>query len=66
MFPVLCLSDSGRYVNLPQRKTSGDRSMLPIVRYVLEMAVRHAGRFEAAPRLLPSGWAALLELHGLR
>ena len=35
-------------------------------RYFLEMAVRYAGRFEAAPRVLPSGWAALLELYGLR
>jgi hypothetical protein len=35
-------------------------------RYFLEMAVRYAGRFEMAPRLLPSGWAALLELYGLR
>jgi len=35
-------------------------------RYFLEMAVRYAGRFEAAPRFLRSGWAALLELYGLR
>jgi len=35
-------------------------------RYFLEMAVRYAGRFDTAPQLLPSGWAALLELYGLR
>ncbi|MEW5984864.1 MAG: hypothetical protein AB1806_21125 [Acidobacteriota bacterium] len=32
----------------------------------LEMAARYAGRFQVPPRLLPSGWAALLELYGLR
>ena len=35
-------------------------------RYFLDMAVRYANRFESAPRMLPSGWAALLELYGLR
>jgi len=35
-------------------------------RYFLEMAVRYAGRFDTAPRFLPSGWAAVLELYGLR
>ena len=35
-------------------------------RYFLEMATRYAGRFETPPRVLPSGWAALLELYGLR
>jgi len=32
----------------------------------LEMAVRYGRRLDAPPRVLPSGWAALLELHGLR
>ncbi len=35
-------------------------------RYFLEMAARYAGRFETPPRVMPSGWAALLELYGLR
>lgn len=34
-------------------------------RYFLEMAVRYQGLPEP-PRLLPSGWAALLCLYGLR
>lgn len=35
-------------------------------RYFLEMAVRYGRRLDSPPRLLPSGWAALLELYGLR
>ena len=35
-------------------------------RYFLEMAVRYGRRLDAPPRVLPSGWAALLELYGLR
>ena len=35
-------------------------------RYFLEMAVRYGSRLGGPPRLLPSGWAALLELYGLR
>ena len=35
-------------------------------RYFLEMAVRYAGRLDAPPQVLPSGWAALLELYRLR
>jgi hypothetical protein len=35
-------------------------------RYFIDMATRYAGRFEIPPRVLPSGWAALLELYGLR
>jgi hypothetical protein len=34
-------------------------------RYFLEMAVRYAS-LEEPPRILPSGWAALLHLYGLR
>jgi len=34
-------------------------------RFFLEMAVRHAS-LEEAPNVLPSGWAALLTLYGLR
>jgi len=32
----------------------------------LEMAVGYGRRLDAPPRILPSGWAALLELFGLR
>jgi len=35
-------------------------------RYFLEMAVRYGRELEAPPRLLPSGWGALLHLYGLR
>jgi hypothetical protein len=35
-------------------------------RYFLEMAVKYAADLEAPPRLMPSGWAALLYLYGLR
>jgi hypothetical protein len=35
-------------------------------RYFLEMAVRYGGTLEAPPRMLPSGWAALLYLYDLR
>ena len=35
-------------------------------RYFLEMAVRYGRRLDAPRRVLPSGWAALLELYGLR
>ncbi len=35
-------------------------------RYFLEMAVRYGRRLDEPPRVLPSGWAALLELYGLR
>lgn len=35
-------------------------------RYFLEMAVRYAAALEEPPRVLPSGWAALLHLYRLR
>jgi hypothetical protein len=35
-------------------------------RYFLEMAVRYGRELEHPPRLMPSGWAAVLELYGLR
>ena len=35
-------------------------------RWFLEVAVRYGAELESAPRLLPSGWAALLTLYGLR
>ena len=35
-------------------------------RYMLEMAVRYGRELEHPPQRLPSGWAALLYLHGLR
>jgi hypothetical protein len=35
-------------------------------RYFLEMAVKYGGRLSVAPRVMPSGWAALLSLYGLR
>jgi len=35
-------------------------------RYFLEMAVRYGRQLSAAPRSLPSGWAALLYLYQLR
>ena len=35
-------------------------------RFFLEMAVRYGKELEKAPRSLPSGWAALLYLYGLR
>ena len=35
-------------------------------KYFLEMAVRYGKKLEQPPRLLPSGWAALLYLYNLR
>ncbi len=35
-------------------------------RYMLEMAVRYGAEIEDPPALMPSGWAALLYLYGLR
>jgi len=35
-------------------------------RYFLEMAVKYPAELEEPPRLMPSGWAALLSLYGLR
>ena len=35
-------------------------------RYFLEMGVRNAADLDVPPRVLPSGWAALLYLYGLR
>ena len=35
-------------------------------RYFLEMAVKYGKALDEAPRMLPSGWAALLTLYGLR
>lgn len=35
-------------------------------RYFLEMAVRYAKQLESPPRMLPSGWAAVLYLYDLR
>lgn len=34
--------------------------------YMLRMAVRYGRELDAAPTLLPSGWAALLYLYGIR
>lgn len=34
--------------------------------FMLRMAVRHGRELDQAPNLLPSGWAALLYLYGLR
>lgn len=34
--------------------------------YFLEMAVRYGRKLQSPPRRLPSGWAALLHLYGLR
>jgi len=35
-------------------------------RYFLEMAVRYARALEAPPNFMPTGWASLLYLYGLR
>ncbi len=35
-------------------------------RFFLEMAVKYAKELQAPPRMLPSGWAALLYLYNLR
>jgi hypothetical protein len=35
-------------------------------RYFLEMAAKYAVELEEPPQLMPSGWAALLSLYGLR
>ena len=35
-------------------------------RYFLEIAARYALRLKEPPQMLPSGWAALLELYGIR
>ena len=35
-------------------------------KYFLEMAVKYADKFDAPPETMPSGWAAMLCLYGLR
>ena len=35
-------------------------------RYFLEMAVKYAAQLETPPQSLPSGWAAMLSLYGIR
>ena len=35
-------------------------------KYFLEMAIKYGKELEEAPSLLPSGWAALLELYNIR
>lgn len=35
-------------------------------RYFLSMAVKHGETLDAPPEILPSGWAAILHLYGLR
>ncbi|MFO0686909.1 MAG: hypothetical protein U0234_32900 [Sandaracinus sp.] len=35
-------------------------------RYFLEMAAKYGRELEAPPRIMPSGWAALLYFYGLR
>jgi hypothetical protein len=35
-------------------------------RFLLEMAVKYGTTLRAQPRMMPSGWAALLYLYGLR
>lgn len=35
-------------------------------RYFVEMAVKYADTLQEPPRLIPSGWAALLSLYGIR
>lgn len=35
-------------------------------KYFLEMAVKYGRELEAPPRIMPSGWAALLYFYGLR
>lgn len=35
-------------------------------KYFLEMAVKYGKELETAPNSMPSGWAALLELYGIR
>jgi len=49
-----------------------DRHVRPVINalfhatYFLDMAVKYGGRYKKEPKLLPSGYAALLELYGLR
>lgn len=52
-----------------QRWLSETRPMLEAfwhAEYMLRMAVRYGQKLDAAPSLLPSGWAALLYLYGIR
>ena len=35
-------------------------------RYFLEMAVKYAAQLEKPPQMMPSGWAAMLTLYGIR
>ena len=35
-------------------------------RYFLEMAIKYAAEFDEPPQMLPSGWAAMLELYNIR
>jgi hypothetical protein len=49
--------------------TSSTRAMIEAffhARYFLDMVVRYARELEEPPTMLPSGWAAVLYLYGLR
>ncbi|MBW1884754.1 MAG: hypothetical protein JRJ58_14585 [Deltaproteobacteria bacterium] len=56
----------------PEVNTRWTEETRPIVeaffhaRFMLEMVCKYGRELEQAPTLLPSGWAAVLELYGLR
>ena len=70
-FMAIVADGTGRTFELSHNQT-WLRETRPIVeaffhaRYFLEMAVRYAKELKKPPLLLPSGWAAFLELYDLR
>lgn len=70
-FEKIITEGTGRIFDLEhnQRWLELTRPMLEAyfhARYMVEMAVKYGREFQEPPSLLPSGWAALLYLYGLR
>lgn len=70
-FSVLLREGTGKRFELEhnQRWLSETRPIVEAffhARYFLEMAVHYGQKLQTPPRMLPSGWAALLYLYNLR
>jgi hypothetical protein len=70
-FQTILRAGTGRKFELEDNHHWVERAA-PIVqaflhaRYFLEMAVKYGAQLEKSPQRMPSGWAALLELYGIR
>jgi hypothetical protein len=71
LFAEILAADAGREFTMEDNQHWIERTA-PIVqaflhaKYFLEMAVKYAAELDEPPETMPSGWAALLCLYGLR